>query len=74
MKIGLEAYYRDWLKVKIEFSNEKEALEAVKKNGYALRYVKGYLFNKVDNIEPVIKISKYDIAVKFGTSNFEIVD
>ena len=40
MKAKLEAYYNDWLKVKMEISTEKEAIKAVESDGDALQYVK----------------------------------
>ena len=39
-KAKLSLYFNEWLKVKIEYKSEKEALKAVEQNGYALRYVK----------------------------------
>lgn len=40
MEGKLRIYLKDWLKIRVEFKTEKEALEAVKNNGDALRYVK----------------------------------
>ena len=46
MKAEFSIYFQKWLKVRVKFDSEKEAIEAVKQNGYALRYVK-------DQTEPV---------------------
>jgi len=40
MEVSIKAYFSKWLKVKIEYKTEAVALAAVKKDGYALQYVK----------------------------------
>lgn len=46
MEGKLSIYFKDWLKIRIEFRTEKEALEAVKSNGYALQYVDSFFFER----------------------------
>ena len=40
----LKDYLKDWLRIRFDLKTEKEALEAVKNNGYALQYVNSSFF------------------------------
>lgn len=44
MEGKLRIYLKDWLKNRVEFKTEKEALEAVKRDGYALQFVNSSFF------------------------------
>ena len=39
MELNISAYFKEWLKVRVEFKTQKDAIEAVKNNGDALQYV-----------------------------------
>lgn len=73
-EIKLVAFYKDWLKLRIEFKSTKEALEAVKKNGYALQYVTSCFFKDVIQEQPKRILTKQEIAKLTGLNpdSFEI--